>query len=224
MSSLKNLLSRGNTKLGEGVFAFSIPAVLTCPGRTPLCQEACYARRGRFATGSIRSRLEENLGASGRPGFAARMIAEIRRRGVHILRVHVSGDFYDAGYVEAWCRIARMTPRVRLYCYSRSWRVPSILPALNDLSREPNMRLWWSLDRDTGWPASVPPGVNLAWLDDGEGAEGAREADLIFRIRRLRPEVPTLYPLRLVCTSERPGQGETTCSDCQKCWTDGRDE
>ncbi len=219
MSSLRNLLTRGNSKLGEAIFGFSLPAVTTCPGRSGVCESNCYARRGRFVTDATRSRMEENLGASGRRGFVARMVAEIRRRGVHVLRIHVSGDFYSAEYTEAWSRIARMTPRTRHYCYSRSWRVASIRPALIDLGREPNVRMWWSVDRETRLPGDLLPiGVNVAWLDDGQEAEDATEADLVFRVQRLRPEVPTLYPLRLTCPTERPATPHTTCSDCGRCW------
>jgi hypothetical protein len=98
--------------------------------------------------------------------------------------------------------------------------VPQILPALIGLALEPNMRMWWSVDRETGWPDAVPPGVSVCYLDDGQGVQDADEADLVFRIKRLRLEVPTLYPLRLICPNERPGGKDTQCSDCQRCWSD----
>jgi hypothetical protein len=41
---LRNLLVRGNRKLGESVHSFSVPAVDTCPGRSAPCERACYAR------------------------------------------------------------------------------------------------------------------------------------------------------------------------------------
>lgn len=217
MSTIRNLLRRGNSKLGEAIHTWSLPAVTTCPGASEVCQRACYARRGRFATTRFRRRLAGNLDVSKRFDFDRLIAGEVKRRGVHVLRVHVAGDFYDSEYTEAWCRIARRCPRTTLYCYTRSWRVPGILPAVIDLGSEPNVRLWWSIDRETGLPESVPVGVNLAYLDDGHGAEGSRQADLIFRVHRLRPAYPTAYPLRLVCPAERPA-ADTTCTACGRCW------
>src|SRR4051812_21010484 len=98
---MSDLLTRGNTKLGEGIHAWSLPAVETCPGRSALCggkDGVCYAMRGRFRTHRMRARLAANLAASRADDFAGRMIAEVQRRGVHTLRVHVSGDFYSGGY------------------------------------------------------------------------------------------------------------------------------
>lgn len=43
MSTIRNLLTRGNGKLGEGIRAWSLPAVETCPGRSDLCARVCYA-------------------------------------------------------------------------------------------------------------------------------------------------------------------------------------
>jgi len=43
VSTIRNLLTRGNGKLGEGIRAWSLPAVETCPGRSDLCARVCYA-------------------------------------------------------------------------------------------------------------------------------------------------------------------------------------
>jgi hypothetical protein len=57
MSSVANLLSKGNGKLGENIHHWSIPAVETCPGRSGICETHCYARSGRYRTDIIRDRL-----------------------------------------------------------------------------------------------------------------------------------------------------------------------
>ena len=38
MGTVPNLLGKGNGKLGENIHTWSIPAVDTCPGRSPLCE------------------------------------------------------------------------------------------------------------------------------------------------------------------------------------------
>ena len=95
MPNVRNLLTRGNGKLGEGIHAWSLPAVETCPGRSDLCSRVCYARSGRFKTRTMQSRLAENLAAAEADGFTARITTEVHRRGVQTLRIHVSGDFFD---------------------------------------------------------------------------------------------------------------------------------
>jgi hypothetical protein len=84
--------------------------------------------------------MAADLVAAEADDFAARIPAEIHRRGVHTLRVLVSGDFYDADYAHKWAVITRRCPRTTFYAYTRSWRVPTIVPALEQLARLPNVR------------------------------------------------------------------------------------
>ena len=125
METVRPLLTRGNGKLGEGIHAWSLAAVETCPGRSPLCERVCYAKGGRFATDRMRERLQENLDAALADDFVKKVVAEIRRRGVHTVRVHVSGDFFSAEYARKWFEIARQCKRTTFYAYTRSWRVPA---------------------------------------------------------------------------------------------------
>ena len=141
MVDISNLLTRGNGKLGEGTHAWSLPAIETCPGRSDLCARVCYARSGRFRTRTMRSRLAENLAVAQADDFVARITAEVQRRGVHTLRIHVSGDFYDPDYALKWATIARRCLRTTFYAYTRSWRVPPIFPALEELARLRNVHL-----------------------------------------------------------------------------------
>src|SRR5947209_19019949 len=98
MATLRALLAVGNGKLGGSIHHFDLPAVSTCPGRSDICEAVCYATRGRFNAERVRDRLRWCLRQSRRPDFADRMVGEIRRKGALVIRVHVSGDFYDAGY------------------------------------------------------------------------------------------------------------------------------
>src|SRR5262249_12908763 len=155
------LLQQGNTKLGEGIYTFSLPAVETCPGSSPSCRRECYALKGRFRF--LRRAYRRYHAESEEEGFAARMIGEIRRRWVACVRIHVSGDFYSVDYIRKWPAIAKACPSTRFFAYTRSWRRADLAEALAELSRLRNVRLWYSCDRDTGIPASVPRRVKLAW-------------------------------------------------------------
>jgi hypothetical protein len=145
------------------------------------------------------------------------MVAEIRRRWVGCVRVHVSGDFYSADYVRAWVAVATACPATRFYAYTRSWRVPHIVPALAELARLRNVRLWYSCDRDTGIPDRVPRRVKLAWMQTAADDLPPR-ADLVFRVHRLRRTVAKRVSLALVCPVENGATGHRTgCGRCRLC-------
>ena len=221
MHTTTSLLALGNSKLGDGIYTFSLPAVSTCPGSSPACRRECYATRGNFR--HARPRYRRNLAATRDPGFAARLAAEVRRRWVGCVRVHVSGDFYSADYVRAWIAVARACPGTRFYAYTRSWRVPHLAPALAELARLRNVRLWYSCDRDTGIPDRVPRRVKLAWMMTTP-ADYPPWTNLVFRVHRLRRTVAKRVPttgrvsLALVCPVENGATGHRTdCGRCRLC-------
>jgi len=209
------LLQQGNSKLGRAIHVWSIPAVDTCPGSTAICRELCYAMRHRFRFDSVKHRLAWNLQQSRRNDFVERMLAEIRSSGVLVLRLHVAGDFYDAEYVRKWLTIVQRSPRARFYGYTRSWRIASIGPALEELAACSAMRLWYSVDDESGIPATVPPAVRIAYLQT-TSATLPSGADLVFRPQRLR----TLPELPIVCDSETVSgkQQSVTCGSCGRCF------
>jgi hypothetical protein len=214
---IRNLLTRGNGKLGEGVHAWSLPAVETCPGRTDICSRVCYARSGRFRIRAMQARLTENQAIAQADDFVARITAEVHRRGVHTLRIHVSGDFYDAAYALKWFTIALACPRTTFYAYTRSWRITSIVPALVALADRPNVRLWFSCDAETGLPLDLPRGVRVAYLQIDRHEEPT--GDLLFRVRPLRRLPTPQSPLSVRCPSEitAPRPTNVTCTSCRLC-------
>lgn len=218
MSARFNLLSRGNSKLGEGIHTWSIPAVDTCPGRTALCQTHCYATTGRFRTRMMDAILRDNLEQTFEDDFEDRIVREVRRRGVSTLRVHVSGDFYDPDYAWKWLKIAGRCRRTTFYAYTRSWRCTDFDEVLTEMAVVRNFRLWFSVDAESGTPEVIPPGVKLAFLqtkaDDDPG-----EVDVVFRTHGLRATPATRIGLSLICPTEngRPDNDET-CTSCRRCY------
>ncbi len=213
-----HLLVEGNDKLGGLVWAFSIPAARTCPGMTPCCARECYARQSRFRFPAVKAALRRNLAAARREDFAWRMAREIAARNVRTLRVHVAGDFFAPAYVGKWVGVARACPGVRFFAYTRSWRVEAIRGPLEVFASLPNVRLWYSADRDTGPPPAVPDGVRVAWLETEADEEVPDAADLVFRPRRLRKTPNPRVPLPLVCPADADGPGKVTCGSCGECW------
>ncbi|WP_422923204.1 GP88 family protein [Singulisphaera sp. PoT] len=210
---IRPLLTLGNGKVGEAIHLWSIPALATCPGRTSVCSRGCYARQGRFLLPAVKERLGWCLEQSKLEEFAPSMIAEIKRRGALVVRVHVAGDFYSAEYAEKWLAVMKGCPRTRFYGYSRSWRIHDIAPVLEEMARLRCCRLWYSLDAETGLPDSVPPGIRLAYMQVND--DRPEQADLVFRVRRLRKESTDGMP---VCPQETAKGKSTTCGGCGICW------
>ena len=209
------LLQHGNSKLGRAIHVWSIPAVDTCPGSTAVCRKLCYATRHRFRFDSVRRRLAWNRQQCDRPDFVERMTAEIRSGGVLVLRIHVAGDFYDPAYLRQWSAIVKRSPRVRFYGYTRSWRIAALAPALEELAAFRAMRLWYSIDEESGVPANVPPNVRLAYLQSSS-APPPSAADLVFLPHSLR-----ILPESLIVCDHETISGKrlgVTCGSCGRCF------
>ena len=206
----------GNLKLGASIAHFDLPAGITCPGKSDLCYRHCYARQHRFRFAQVRERLAWNLRQARRGDFPERVVEEVRKKGVLVCRLHVSGDFFDAAYAAKWLAILKRCPKVRFYCYTRSYRVPAIADVLEEMAALRCMRLWYSIDAETGVPLRVPVGVRLAYLQV-DADDQPELVDLLFRIRRLRREK---LPLSVLCPNEAPGgrAGAVNCGNCQRCW------
>jgi hypothetical protein len=216
MGSVRPLLLMGNHKLGQSIYHFDLPAVVTCPGRSSVCEQVCYATQGRFQFPQVQDRLRWCYEQSRRGDFSQRMVREVHRKGILVVRIHVSGDFYDARYAAKWLEVMRQCPRAKFYFYTRSWRLPKIAAVLEQMAALRCCRPWYSIDHDTGVPERVPVGIRLAYLQVNED-EQPELADLMFRVRRLRRQ---RLPLSLVCPQETP-QGQSSganCCNCGRCW------
>lgn len=214
------MLTPGNRKLGSGrrIWGFGLPSRSSCPGRSPACERPCYSAHLEAYRPSLRQRYERNLLLSRRPDFVRRILAFLRRRDVRVVRLHTGGDFDSSLYARKWLRVMRQASDVRFYFYTRSWRVPAIRRVLRAMAQLPNVRAWFSCDRDTGLPRRVPPGVRLAWLMTSADDLPPR-ADLVFRTHPLRQTVLKRVGLALVCPTENGATGpRTDCARCGVCW------
>lgn len=132
-----------------------------------------------------------------------------------VCRVHTSGDLYGPAYARKWLSVMRQCPGVRFYLYTRSYRVPAIAEVLEQMAALENVRIWFSVDEDTGVPERIPEDVKLAYLQLTED-DLPEQADLVFRVKRLRKTIP----LPMTCPTEtvKGKEAGTTCGSCGKCF------
>lgn len=108
----------GNLKLKNNdetrFMIWNIPAVVTCPYRTAMCEKFCYARKAERMYPSCMAARERNHEITLQADFAERMIFTIKAEtqtkkfaGKKIVfRIHESGDFYNVEYFRKWVKIA----------------------------------------------------------------------------------------------------------------------
>ena len=127
MPSVYNWLTQ-NSKMkkmsGVKTFNWGIPAYRaangfkTCPNAAA-CAKGCYATQGAYLFSNVAKVFEARLQLALSPKFVDVISAELTRRKVQRLRIHDSGDFFSAEYLDAWLRIMRANPSVQFYAYTK---------------------------------------------------------------------------------------------------------
>lgn len=128
----KWLLTQNAELKDIGAFNWTLPAFVVelsdgshmnvCPS-AGVCASVCYARNGTFNFPSVKQAHVEKLEwvLNDLPGWKQAMkdeVAHKRYQGKHV-RIHDSGDFFSDDYLLAWLEIARDTPGVTFYCYTK---------------------------------------------------------------------------------------------------------
>lgn len=176
----------GNDKLKDyfneetGIFykyaQFNTIARRCCPFASAGCLNVCYACAGRHVMEVVKQARERAYNDSLRDDFAAGMIYTIetelssrRYAGAHmIIRIHESGDFYSAEYLNKWFEVFRHfenDSRVTFCFYTKSFKffLDASDDDLNMLCRclEKNVcAISFSLD-DTTTPEQIARAVKL---------------------------------------------------------------
>jgi hypothetical protein len=179
-----NALSKGNAKTGARVVTFSRTPGSggTCPGASAWCDAlvasgACYATRPYRQYAESRAQWDANARAERAPA-----LPPPRRDGAPIkLRIHVSGDFDSAPYVRSWIAALRARPDVIAWAYTRSWRVPRLRRALEDLRALHNVQLFASIDPTIR--EDPPSGWRVAWISGDPRAGGPVCPEQLGRVR-----------------------------------------
>jgi|SRR6185436_1077923 len=147
----------------------------TCPGSTPECEAICYAERPVAEQGTVAAMWLGNSVTDN---------VEPIPEDAKILRLHISGDFNTVRYVENWIERLRERPDVKCWAYTRSWRVPELLPSLEVLRALPNVQLFASMDASC--PDMPPTGWRRSWIH--RSSESAAKSGLPME-ERLHPMV-----------------------------------
>jgi hypothetical protein len=214
------MLVKGNAKMGKDIWLWSIPAGPTCPGKSDLCNARCYAQKGFYNMPNVQKSLMDNYELSKAKTFVKDVVSFVDKKKIQLVRIHGAGDFYGVEYIRKWHSIISKSPNTRFYAYTRSWRIPKLKDALNAMVSDcKNIKMWWSLDVETGYPDVIPPRVKTAYMSIGTEDEPERGTNLVFRDYPLRGIIQKKINDVLVCPPEN-GITDVTCSKCGFCWRD----
>jgi len=138
---MQNLIfGKGNAKLSKEIYTFSLPAGYTCPA-AHLCQSyadrtsgkirdgkgmvfRCFAASQESTFPNVRAARWHNfdlLAKLKNDAFAmASLILSSLDASAKIVRIHVSGDFFNSAYFRAWCYVAMHRADTKFYAYTKS--------------------------------------------------------------------------------------------------------
>lgn len=129
---------QGNAKLGKNIFTFSLPAGHACPfaneclskadkltGKLtdgPNTQFRCFAASAEAVYPNVRLARWHNFDLLKKLNSvkAADLILASLPKKANIVRIHVSGDFFNESYFLAWLQVAKARPEVLFYAYTKS--------------------------------------------------------------------------------------------------------
>jgi hypothetical protein len=138
--------SKGNAKLNKGTLIFSLPAGSTCPGALQCFSMAvadangkrsivdgkhtefrCFAASSEVQYDAVYANRQANFKAivealkSGNcAGLINTELQKARKKTTKLVRIHESGDFFTAAYLQAWVMVAQANPDLKFYCYSKN--------------------------------------------------------------------------------------------------------
>jgi hypothetical protein len=138
--------SKGNSKLTKDTLIFNLPAGKTCPGADkclstavadqngkrrivdgPNTEFRCFAASSEVQYDGVYLNRKNNLDAiidALAAGDCVDLInSELHNaltRKITKVRIHESGDFFNAAYLRAWVTVAENNPNLKFYCYSKN--------------------------------------------------------------------------------------------------------
>lgn len=136
----KLIFGKGNAKLSKEIYTFSLPAGFTCPS-AHLCASYADKKTGKITDGknmsfrcfaasqestfpNVRHARWHNFDLLAKvktDAFSmASLILSSLDKSAKIVRIHVSGDFFNAQYFRAWCYVAMHRPETKFYAYTKS--------------------------------------------------------------------------------------------------------
>ncbi len=155
--TLLNFVKGGNAKLDKDIWSFSLPAGWSCPGAKE-CMTKVDPETGKLVDGAMqrfrcfaavnetRPNVRESrwhnfelLNAAGTRERMADLIKDSFPARVKTMRIHVSGDFFNRAYFEAWCDVAKHFSSTEFYAYTKSLK--QVEPYLQEHGLPKNFKL-----------------------------------------------------------------------------------
>lgn len=228
---------RANVKIGmkDGIYTYSrlpghpdfLPLGLppgehlhlggTCPGATEECQEICYAARPVAEQGPVFGMWRTNSMTDRVPPIPD---------DCWLLRIHVSGDFNSNDYIANWIERITDRPDVKVWAYTRSWRVPELLAPLEVLRTLPNVQLFASMDNST---EELPPhGWRVAWINGDKRMSADYDAAIdrnhnVYLDRLHLPDEIRFDVHQSFTCPEETGH-KANCEECRYCFDGKRND
>jgi hypothetical protein len=128
----------GNDKI-QKAYTFSLPAGFSCPGALQCLSRAnrdgggltdgpatlfrCFAASEEARLTEVRMIRWHNFDKLKECASTEEMVALIQKSmpaDAKMIRVHVSGDYYNRNYFKAWIEVARLNPQIVFYSYTKS--------------------------------------------------------------------------------------------------------
>jgi len=188
----KKLLTSNSELRADGILNWSLPAFAVkltngtnfnvCPN-AGACSSFCYARNGTYNFSNVKGRHIANLEYTLEEPqeWFNQMLDEVQQPKMKgkFIRVHDAGDFYSEEYLNLWLQIARETPEVNFYCYTKQ---VSMFKKIVEPNCPPNFRYLYSMggkedhliDKENDRHAEVFPD-DAAILDAGYANQDASD-------------------------------------------------
>ena len=131
---IPEILLNGNSKLGDGVYTFSLlPGAdvftlvingveMSTKATCPCNCKGCYAMRGFYNMPSAKkSAFIKTVLAREYPEFFKNaIIAQLQACKAELCRLHESGDFFSSDYIELWKEIVKACPDTAFWGYTKN--------------------------------------------------------------------------------------------------------
>lgn len=215
---IASMLSQ-TSKIGDRARTFGLSREATCCngcGIATACRHGCYVTKTQEGRDAIRKRYEKNFQLAQRSDFDKLITGAIQKAGLNFVKLHVSGDFFSIAYISAWIKVVTRCSGVSFWIYTRAWRIREFVPALIELSANPNVQMWFSHDYSTGKPPTIER-VRRAWLSYHDEAPDT-SSDLVFRAsierkRLVKTEIGGVF----VCPHYSGREHPVDCVVCGYC-------
>ena len=114
-----NPLTRGNEKLDNSIFGWSITPIKSCLNCAS-CKDTCYAIKSYNQYPNVKTAWDRNLELAKSGDFQVAVIGQLERaRIVKSVRIHVAGAFISQKYIDQWVYVASKFPELNFYGYTK---------------------------------------------------------------------------------------------------------